>query len=123
MKRIRAGEQLALPLVRSRELASAIAQLPFPIAPRLVRRAVRRVLKGLPEVAPVKPAELWTAREMLERRAVLDQVRKEQRCRARNATGRNSARGLAAYVATAEGGRVERAIRKLSEQVQHEMAR
>lgn len=114
---MRVGEQLALPLTRSREYASPTTQLPFPIAPRLVRRAVRRLLKRLPGAAqvPVKASEVWDVRAVAENLAVLDQVRHKARCRARNVTGRNSARGAAAYMATAEGARVGRVIRKLEE--------
>lgn len=59
------------------------------------------------------PAELWQVRGLAEHSALLDQVRQTARCRARNATGRNSAAGLASYAATPEGARVERAMRKL----------
>lgn len=109
---MRIAEQLALPL--------AGRCLPLPVAPRLVRRAVRRLLKRLPRAAqvPVKSAEVWAMRGFLEQQALLEQVRDRARCRARNVTGRNSARGCAAYVATSEGSRVERALRQLREQVQ-----
>ena len=111
---MRVGEQLALPLERSREYAFAATQLPFPIAPLLVRRAVRRVLKRIArKPLGAKGAEIWQMRGLAEQSAVIEQVRQRARCRARNATGRNSAAGLAAYVGTPEGMRVERAIRKL----------
>jgi len=116
---IRAGKQLPLPLASSREYAFARTQLPFPIAPRLVSRAVRRELKSIPKRFGMSmlPAEVWNARAWAEQLAVIEQVRKTARCRSRNATGRNSAAGLAAYVATPEGMRVERAIRNLEKQL------
>jgi hypothetical protein len=76
--------------------------IPMPLDMYRLRRAMRRAeKKGL-------PAE-WQLRQ-----AVLEQIRGKLRIQARNETGRNSARGICAYVCTPEGRRVVRAIAMLN---------
>ena len=102
-------QQIPLPIPRrSVRIDPLTTTCPLPLHVRKLKRAVRRAEKrgGV-------PAD-WNLRAYLNHQAVLDQVRVKARVRARNQTGRNSARGLSAYVCTPEGRRVARVIAQLS---------
>jgi hypothetical protein len=110
--RVKRGEQFPLPLQRAPGKGADVASLPFSIAWRKVRRAMRRQVKALDSGA----AQLLPVCRLLESQALLDQIRHKARQAARQG-GRKSRLRTIAYVCKPEGRRVMRVMALLSERI------